>query len=40
MPDIKNAYDTEAEAEEAAAKIQDYHDKFEAKRIKRKRRRR
>ena len=40
MPDIKNAYDTEAEAEEAAAKIQDYHDKFEAKRIKRKWRRR
>ena len=38
MPDIKDAYDTEAEAEEAAAKMQDYHDRFEAKRGKRKRR--
>ena len=38
MPDIKDAYDTEAE--EAAAKMQDYHDRFEAKRGKRKRRRR
>ena len=38
MPDIKDAYNTEAEAEEAAAKIQNYHDKFEAKRFKRKRR--
>ena len=40
MPDIKYAYVTEAEAEEAAAKMQDYHDRFEAKRGKRKRRRR
>ena len=40
MPDIKDSYDTEAEAEEAAAKMQDYHDQFEAKRGKRKRRRR
>ena len=40
MPDIKDAYDTEAEAEKAAAKMQDYHDRFEAKRGKRKRRRR
>ena len=40
MPDIKDAYDTEAEAEEAAAKMQDYHDRFEAKRGKRKGRRR
>jgi len=38
MPDIKDAYDTEAE--EAAAKMQGYHDRFEAKRGKRKRRRR
>jgi len=40
MPDIKDAYDTEAEAKEAAAKMQDYYDRFEAKRGKRKRRRR
>ena len=42
MPDIKDAYDTEAEAEaeEAAAEMQEYHDRFEAKRGKRKRRRR
>ena len=40
MQDIKDAYDNEAEAEEAAAKMQDYHDRFEAKRGKRKRRKR
>ena len=40
MPDIKDAYNTEGEAEEAAAKMHDYHDRFEAKRSKRKRRRR
>jgi len=40
MPDIKDAYDTEAEADEAAAKMQDYHVRFEAKHSERKRRRR
>ena len=40
MPEIKDAYATEAEAEKVAAKMQEYHDSFEAKRGKRKRRRR
>ena len=40
MPEVKDAYETQEGAEKAAAKMQDYHDRFEAKRGKRKRRRR
>ena len=40
MPEVKESYETEAEAEKAAASMQNYHDRFEAKRGKRKRRRR
>ena len=40
MPEVKGAYETQEDAEKAAAKIQEYHDRFEAKRGKRKRRRR
>ncbi len=38
MPEVKEGYEKEAEAKEAAARLQDYHDRFEAKRGKRKRR--
>ena len=40
MPEVKESYEMEAEAKEAAARMQDYHDWFEAKRVKRNRRRR
>ena len=43
MPDVKDAYESQQDAEKAAAKMQEYHDRFEeqrAKRAKRKRRRR
>ena len=43
MPEVKDAYESQKDAEKAAAKMQDYHDRFEeqrAKRTKRKRRRR
>ena len=40
MPEVKDVYDSQEDAEEAAAKMQEYHDRFEAKRGKRKRRRR
>ena len=40
MPEVKDRYETEAEAKQAAARMQDYHDRFEAKRGKRNRRRR
>ena len=42
MPEIKDAYESQEDAEKAAAKMQDYHDRFEeqrAKRTKRNRRR-
>ena len=40
MPEVKDAYESQEDAEKAAANMQDYHDRFEAKRGKRKRRRR
>ena len=40
MPEVKDAYESQKDAEKAAAKMQEYHDRFEAKRGKRKRRRR
>jgi len=40
MPEVKESYETEAEAKQAAERMQDYHDRFEAKRGKRKRRKR
>ena len=40
MPQVQESYETEAEAKQAAERMQDYHDRFEAKRGKRKRRRR
>ena len=40
MPEVKESYETKAEAKQAAAKMQDYHARFEAKRGKRKRRKR
>jgi len=40
IPEVKESYETEAEAKQAAERMQDYHDRFEAKRGKRKRRRR
>ena len=39
MPEVKESYETEAE-KQAAERMQDYYDRFEAKRGKRKRRRR
>ena len=38
MPQVQESYETEAEAKQAAERMQDYHDRFEAKRCKRKRR--
>ena len=40
MPLIEDAYERQEDVEKAAAKMQEYHDRFEAKRGKRKRRRR
>ena len=40
MPEVKESYEMEAEAKQAAERMQDYHDRFEAKRGKRKLRRR
>ena len=40
MPEVKDAYESQEDAEKAAAKMQEYHDRFEAKRGKRKRRKR
>tara|TARA_Y100001934_G_scaffold83761_1_gene104004 strand:+ start:127 stop:249 length:123 start_codon:yes stop_codon:yes gene_type:complete len=40
MPEVKDAYKTQEDAEKAAAKMQEYHDRFEAKRGKQNRRRR
>ena len=40
MPEVKESYETEAEAKEAAERMQDYHDRVEAKRGKRNRRKR
>jgi hypothetical protein len=40
MPEVKESYETEAEAKQAAERMQDYLDRFEAKRGKQKRRRR
>jgi hypothetical protein len=40
MPEVKESYETGAEAKQAAERMQDYHDRFEAKRGKRNRRRR
>ena len=40
MPEVKDAYESQEDVEKAAAKMQEYHDRFEAKRGKRKRRRR
>jgi len=40
MPEVKDAYESQEDAEKAAAKMQEYHDRVEAKCGKRKRRRR
>ena len=40
MPEVKESYETDAEAKQAAERMQGYHDRFEAKRGKRKRRKR
>ena len=40
MPEVKDAYESQEDAEKAAAKTQEYQDRFEAKRGKQKRRRR
>ena len=40
MPEVKDAYESQEDAENAAAKMQGYHDRFEAKRGKQKRSRR
>ena len=40
LPEVQESYETEAEAKQAAERMQDYHDTFEAKRAKRKRRKR
>ena len=40
MPEVKESYETEAEAKQAAERMQDYHDRFEEKRGKRNRRKR
>ena len=40
MPEVKESYETEVEAKQAAERMQDYHDRFEEKRGKRNRRRR
>ena len=40
MPEVKDAYESQEDAEKAAANMQEYHDRFEAKRGKRKRRKR
>ena len=40
MPEVEDAYESQEDAEKAAAKMQEYHDLFEAKRGKRKSRRR
>ena len=40
MPEVKDPYESQEDAEKAAAKMQEYHDRFEAKCGKRKRRRR
>ena len=36
MPEVKEAYESQEDAEKEAAKMQNYHDRFEAKRSKRK----
>ena len=39
MPEVKESHKTEAEAKQAAERMQDYHDRFEEKRgLRRKRR--
>ena len=40
MPEVKDAYESQEDVEKAAAKMQEYHDRFEEQRSKRKRRRR
>ena len=40
MPEVKDAYESQEDAEKAAAKMQEYNDRFEEQRSKRKRRRR
>ena len=40
MREVEDAYESQEDAEKAAAKMQEYYDRFEAKRGQRKRRRR
>ena len=40
MPEVKDAYESQEDAEKAAAKMLEYNHRFEAKRGKQKRRRR
>ena len=39
MPEVQESYETEAEAKQAAERMQDYHDRFEEKRGRRRKRR-
>ena len=40
MPEVKDAYESQEDAEKAAAKMQDYHDRFEEQRVKQTKRKR
>ena len=40
MPDVKDAYESQEDAEKAAAKMQEYHDRFEEQRVKQTKRKR
>ena len=40
MPEVKDAYESQEDAEKAASKMQEYHDRFEEQRVKQTKRKR